>query len=512
MTSPARHICVSIWLLGTLALTVTSCTDPPQLTQPPRQALVPSNLVAVSPTSVTAVVGMAVRDAPAVRVTDQNGSPVSGVPVVFTAAQGAGTLTTSAVLTDREGVASSGGWTIGQSAGRHAIFARSTALPGASVTFESTGIARGLQRISRYAGDRQIADAATPARFPLSAIASDTFGNPIAGIPISFAVVSGGGTIDETPVTTNANGVSTSRLMTLGAVLGDQQVEASTAALRTTFTVFSRQARSSCVILNCPGSKLAFVRNGDIYAASADGSNPIRLARGIEPAWSADGRIAFTGADGVYVMNEDGSSVRLVAPGGSAPAWSPAEQRLALVRRTADGQAIDVVSVDAATATPVRIGFGQGWNAWPSWSPDGSLIAFVADATAYDFAWEVFVVDRDGTGGNLVTNGFFGSIATWPSYFRYTQPAWSPDGAKMALMQCPAWQYTICDVSNLVVMNADGTGIVRLGATRGYVRPSWSPNSKWITFDGPSGIRFISADGLEQGSLIPNASSATWRP
>ncbi len=372
-----------------------------------------------------------------------------------------------------------------------------------------------LKSISRSAGDRQSADAGTALRVPLAVLASDAFGTPVAGLQISFKVISGGGSIDGTPITTNAAGIATSSLMTLGAVLGDQQVEASTAGLRITFTVFARRPLPSCVLLNCPGSRLAFVRGNDIYSAFADGSNPIRLARGSEPAWSSDGRIAFTGdasGVGVYVMNEDGSNVRLVAPGGSSPAWSPDARRLAYVKRTVTGQSVEAITVDVNTGSPVRLGFDQGWNAWPTWLPDGSSVAFVSDWLAFDFAMELFLVDREGGDGQPLTNGFFGNVATWPSYVRYDQPAWSPDGMRIALMQCPAWQFTNCDVSSLIVMNADGTGVFALGATHGYVRPSWSPNGKWITYEGPTGIRFISVDGREQGVLIPNASGAAWRP
>lgn len=66
----------------------------------------------------------------------------------------------------------------------------------------------------------------------------------------------------------------------------------------------------------------------DIFVASADGSNPVRLTQGPgyngSPAWSPDGRrVAFTSSrDGdpqkramhVYVMDADGSNVRKLTP------------------------------------------------------------------------------------------------------------------------------------------------------------------------------------------------------
>ncbi|MEP6781267.1 MAG: hypothetical protein ABJC26_15325 [Gemmatimonadaceae bacterium] len=468
----------------------------------------PTNVMAVSPTEITGVVGAAVSDPPAVRVTDQNGSPVAGVRVTFGAALGAGMLSASAALTDSDGVARSGGWILGAAAGRHAISAQTTVLPGKSVTFSSTGLARGLKTISRYAGNGQFAEVGTSPRFPLAVFASDTFGNPIVGIPISFAVVSGGGTIDETVVTTNADGVGTSSLMKLGPLIGDQRVEASTAGLRTTFALFARRPLPSCIVLNCPGSRLAFVRDGDIYSAFADGTDLIRLAPGSEPAWSTDGRIAFTGTGGVYVMNDDGSNVRLVAPGGSSPAWSPDAQRLAVATRIGGQQTIDVVTPEAPMANPVRVGFDRGINGWPTWSPDGSRIAFASDWIGSDFALEVFVFSREARSTDQLTDGDYGSATRDKS----TQPAWSPDGTKVALMECPASKFPGCANSYLVVRNLDGTEAGVRRATQGYVRPNWSPNGKWITFDGPSGIQFISANGLEQGLLIPNAQNAAWRP
>lgn len=91
------------------------------------------------------------------------------------------------------------------------------------------------------------------------------------------------------------------------------------------------------------GSRIAFQSDRDgnhaIYVMNADGSGLVRLTssnmRGLQPAWSPDGtRIAFTGgvsvANDIFVMNADGSGLtQLTALGGvSDPAWS-ADGRIA---------------------------------------------------------------------------------------------------------------------------------------------------------------------------------------
>ena len=101
---------------------------------------------------------------------------------------------------------------------------------------------------------------------------------------------------------------------------------------------------------------------------------------------SPDGsRIAFDsdrdGERGVYIANVDGSDVRRVSgPGFAAvPSWSPDGTRLAFVRGEAatGGRVWNLWVLDLASNASVRLTshrFGQPWGA--SWFPDGRRLAY----------------------------------------------------------------------------------------------------------------------------------------
>lgn len=67
---------------------------------------------APSTVDLSGVVGTTAASAPAVRVTDKRGSPVSGVEVAFTVTGGSGSVNPSSVTTDADGRATVA-WTLG---------------------------------------------------------------------------------------------------------------------------------------------------------------------------------------------------------------------------------------------------------------------------------------------------------------------------------------------------------------------------------------------------------------
>lgn len=83
---------------------------------------VATTLTATSPATQTAVAGTAVATAPSVRVLDQDGDPMPGVTVTFTASSG-GSVTSPTATTDAAGNATAGTWTLGGAVGTQTVTA-----------------------------------------------------------------------------------------------------------------------------------------------------------------------------------------------------------------------------------------------------------------------------------------------------------------------------------------------------------------------------------------------------
>jgi hypothetical protein len=105
---------ISLFIVAVAAL--AACSDGGTGPSTPI-ATVASSVEANAANGQTALPGTAVASAPAVVVKDANGKGVKGVTVRFVVVQGGGSVTTSTAVTDVQGLASAGGWTLGSALG-----------------------------------------------------------------------------------------------------------------------------------------------------------------------------------------------------------------------------------------------------------------------------------------------------------------------------------------------------------------------------------------------------------
>ena len=76
-------------------------------------------------------------------------------------------------------------------------------------------------------GDGQVADAGTPVTNPAGVTVLDADGRGVPGIAVSFAVTSGGGSLQNTTATTDKSGTASAGVWTLGTLAGTQTIAAS---------------------------------------------------------------------------------------------------------------------------------------------------------------------------------------------------------------------------------------------------------------------------------------------
>lgn len=288
---------------------------------------------------------------------------------------------------------------------------------------------------------------------------------------------------------------------------------------------------------------------------------PVSGARRIAHTFSNDLMKALTGVEGpflsrlvvssdrsgaqtkeIFVMDWDGSNIDQVSNHRSisiSPAWSPNGKQIAYtsyVKRVGSKfRNADMLLLDLASGKRSLVSFRQGINSGAAFSPDGRYIYLtISQGTNPD----IYKMSLDGTLAGKITNGPGGALNVEPNLspdgklafssdragrpMIYTanddgsavkritfagvfnsSPSWSPDGKKIAFAGQSDSNFDI------FVMNADGTGMIRLtsakkanGRMASNEDPSFSPDGRFVIYTsnrtGKNQIYISTVDGTEE--------------
>lgn len=210
-------------------------------------------------------------------------------------------------------------------------------------------------------------------------------------------------------------------------------------------------------------------------------------------------RIAFwTERDGngeIYLINSDGSGLTNLTnhpDDDGDPSWSPDGSKIAFTI----GNDFYVINADGTARKKLNMNSPGSFNVLLEWSPDGRKLLFFSNRDHIgeeDPISDFYVMNADGTGQTRLTyTGDGGDHATW-----------SPDGSKIA------FETSRDGNREIYVMNSDGTGQQNLTRSAEFVQdrePRWSPDGTKIAFERhpldpgccPGRVWIMRADGTDQ--------------
>jgi eukaryotic-like serine/threonine-protein kinase len=231
--------------------------------------------------------------------------------------------------------------------------------------------------------------------------------------------------------------------------------------------------------LSPDGKTIAFIggtaaRVGNIYLMPVDGGRPRWLATNARSiAWMPDGRsIVFSSENRrLWRIPVTGGTPQAVTSSAeliSAPAIARRGNRLAYVVSESNGNLwrIELTSTIPPVAGPPARLENSTHSQWdPSYSPDGSRLAFGSNRSGFEELW---VGDLEGRGAVQLTK---------VEASRSGSPRWSPDGSLIAFDSRPNRN------ADIFVVRSDGGTPRRITTYSGEdVVPSWSRDGRWIYF------------------------------
>lgn len=322
----------------------------------------------------TAPAGTELPERLVVRALDAEGRGLPGQAVTFTVADGGGTVSDPAGVTDDNGVVSVA-WTLGTTAGgAQRVEARVGEGDDAAIAaFTATAVPGDPVKLTKAAGDGQVAAPGEQLPNALVARLVDRFGNGIAGRTVAWEVSSG--TVSPEAVETEADG-SARTTWRLGHSVGSYSATASHEGVES--ATFSAGTSLGGVTLAKTG--------GDGQAAPAGATLPAELVvtlRGPSGQPIEGAPITWTPAAGSGTVSPGSSTTN--GAGEARARWTmPATIGAVTLTANAGGQATATFTATAQAGAPASItivsGNGQAGNVGAPLTAE--LVVAVRDAAA----------------------------------------------------------------------------------------------------------------------------------
>jgi len=224
----------------------------------------------------------------------------------------------------------------------------------------------------------------------------------------------------------------------------------------------------------------------DLFVVYPEGLRWVKLLEGAsQPAFDLSGTLlAFRNEEGLGLLNlAEGSSRVLTSTSGLHPTWSPDGSQLAFAVKDEEQWRIYVISLnDPDQAREVA----SGWS--PAWGPQGV------------FAYTGCDDQGQNCGIYLMGEGMAHPMRLTADPHDIGL-AWSPDGREIAYMSDHDGNWEV------YVVTAEGGQVRRLTfdpANDGL--PTWSPDGRLLAFvsdrDGTWGVYLMNPDGSEQRKIL----------